>query len=170
MQQSISAAHARGDHSGDGRSDFDFLIGRWSIRNRRLQKRLKADTIWDEFAGATEMRPILGGLGNIDDNINELPTGAYRAVSIRAFNPETLMWSIWWLDSRNSAIEPPVQGSFRDGVGTFLGKDVFEGRPILVRFIWSRITAQSARWEQAFSDDEGASWETNWIMDFERSE
>ena len=34
------------------------------------------------------------------------------------------------------------------------------------RFIWSGVTTQTPRWEQAFSDDSGETWETNWVMDF----
>lgn len=37
-----------------------------------------------------------------------------------------------------------------------------------VRYVWSQITANSAHWEQALSADGGATWQTNWIMEFRR--
>jgi hypothetical protein len=61
-----------------------------------------------------------------------------------------------------------VHGRFERGVGTFLGDDTHAGRPIRVRFVWSQITARSARWEQAFSADGGESWEMNWWNTLER--
>jgi hypothetical protein len=78
------------------------------------------------------------------------------------------MLSICWADSRREGLDPPVTGRFAGGIGTFFGQDQHEGRPITVRFIWSHITAAGARWEQAFSADGGASWEINWVMEFER--
>jgi hypothetical protein len=152
----------------DGRHDFDFFVGRWSVAHRRLRRRLAGDTQWDEFGGFGEMRQIVGGLANVDDNILELPAGTYRAATVRVFDPATRLWSIWWIDGRNPHLEPPVHGRFENGVGTFEGDDVFEGRPIRVRFLWSEIAARSVRWEQAFSPDGGATWETNWIMRFTR--
>ena len=107
----------------------------------------------------------MGGTGNIDDNVLEHPNGTYRAISLRSFDPATGQWAIWWLDGRRpSLVDPPVQGRFAAGVGRFLGEDRLAGRPIRVRFVWSEITARSARWEQAFSADGGTSWETNRIM------
>jgi len=153
----------------DGRHDFDFLIGRWSVAHQRLQRRLEGDTQWDRFAGVCEMRPILGGLGNIDDNIIDLPDGTYRGSAIRLFNPATRLWSIWWMDSRAPRLEPPVHGRFERGLGTFFGEDTLRDRPTSVRYVWSDITATFARWAQAFSPDSGATWETNWIMEFTRS-
>ncbi|WP_287092385.1 DUF1579 domain-containing protein [Mesorhizobium sp.] len=135
----------------DGRPDFDFFFGRWNVSHRRLQKRLQDDTNWDVFGGTCDVRPILGGLGNVDDNVIELPVEAYRAATLRTFDPATSQWSIWWIDGRNPAtIDIPMRGTFEAGVGTFLCKDVFDGRNIYVRFLWSRITEKSARWEQAF--------------------
>lgn len=152
----------------DGRRDFDFLHGRWRVTHRRLRTRLAGDTQWDEFAGTCDAQPIIGGLGNIDDNVLDLPSGSYEAATLRLFDPASRLWSIWWVDARNPGLEPPVRGRFHEGVGTFFGDDVFEGNPISVRFIWSGIGLRSARWEQAFSADGGATWENNWIMLFER--
>ena len=149
--------------------DFDFFVGDWRVRHRRLKRRLAGDSEWAEFDGQTTTRQILGGLGNIDENIIGLPEGAYQAVTLRLYSPDDGLWSIWWVDGRNPGLEPPVRGTFEAGVGTFFGDDVFEGRPIRVRFVWSNITARSARWEQAFSADGAAAWETNWTMAFERA-
>jgi hypothetical protein len=114
---------------------------------------------------------LLDGQANVDDNVLEMPSGTYRAASIRAYDPATKQWSIWWLDSRRPHdLGAPVVGAFKDGTGTFFADDVCDGQPIRVRFLWTDITAVSARWQQAFSRDGGATWETNWIMEFERSE
>ena len=152
----------------DGRHDFDWMIGRWAVAHRRLRRRLAGDDTWDEFDGACELKPLIGGLGNVDDNILELPEGAYRAAAIRLFDPVKRRWSIWWIDGRVLAFDAPVHGRFEDSVGTFIGDDTFEGRPIQVRFTWSDITADSARWQQAFSEDGGKNWELNWDMRFSR--
>lgn len=153
----------------DGRGGFDFLVGRWTVAHRRLKRRLVGDTRWEEFGGMCESRPIVGGLGNIDDNVLELPAGTYRAATLRVFDPAARRWSIWWVDGRAPRLGPPVHGRFGGGIGTFHGEDVLEdGRPVLVRFTWSGITARSARWDQAFSADGGATWEDNWTMRFGR--
>jgi hypothetical protein len=151
--------------------DFDFLFGSWRVHHRRLVVRLSGSDEWQEFEGTGTAWPILGGAGNIDDNVLELPGGTYRAISLRSFDPETDLWSIWWLDGRSpTRLDPPVVGGFRDGLGTFMGNDMFEGRPIIVRFRWSDITPTTARWEQAFSEDGGSAWEVNWVMEFTRVE
>lgn len=167
---SLSSVNAAGPAPlAQGARDFDFFVGCWTVAHRRLRKRLVGDTRWEEFAGFCETRPIIGGLGNFDDNILELPAGTYRAATLRLFCPATALWSIWWIDARNPGLEPPVHGRFEDGIGTFFGDDVWDARPVQVRFVWSAITGRSARWEQAFSVDRGATWEVNWIMNFERA-
>jgi hypothetical protein len=152
-----------------GADDFDFLVGTWNVRHRRLRRRLAGSDEWQTFGGRTSMRKTLDGLGNLDENVLELPGGRYEAVTLRLFRPAAARWSIWWIDGRRPLLEAPVHGRFEDGVGTFFGEDAFEGRPIQVRFVWSHVTPRSARWQQAFSADGGRSWETNWFMDFERS-
>jgi hypothetical protein len=151
--------------------DFDFFIGSWRVTHTRLRERLAGGSDWDEFTGVTVTRKILGGFGNIDDNWLDLPGAPYRAVTLRTFDPAAKQWSIWWLDGRNpQALDTPMRGVFEGGVGKFFAHDTFDGRPIGVRFLWTPNDGEGPRWEQAFSEDSGASWETNWIMRFRRSE
>jgi hypothetical protein len=163
--------HAEETAMPDHVHDFDFLIGKWHVRHRRLKERLADCHDWLEFDGATQFWLTMDGRGNIDDNYVGLPGAPYRAVTIRSYDPTIETWAIWWLDARSPhTIEAPVFGNFKDGVGTFQGDDIFDGKPIKVRFIWSHITANSARWEQAFSPDGGEIWEVNWRMDFARDQ
>jgi hypothetical protein len=150
--------------------DFDFFAGRWRVHHRQLKQRLAGCEDWIEFTGSTTAQLLMDGRGNMDDNVLELPGGAYRAVTLRAFDAKAEQWCIWWLDGRTPAgpLDPPMRGIFTNGVGTFYADDAFDGRAIRVRFIWSKITTVSCQWEQAFSADQGMNWETNWVMQFTR--
>ncbi|MBV8034778.1 DUF1579 domain-containing protein [Roseateles sp.] len=149
--------------------DFDFLIGRWKVRHRRLKERLRGCEDWEYFEGRCHMWPLMNGLGNVDDNVLELPGGTYRATALRTFDPATRQWAIWWVDGRNPhRLEPPVVGGFADGVGEFQCNDELRGQPIRVRFRWTATDSGRPHWQQAFSADGGRTWEANWEMDFER--
>ncbi len=153
----------------DGARDFDFLFGSWNVRHRRLTQRLAGSEDWAEFGGESTTQPTLGGSGNIEDNLICLPGGAYRAVALRSYDAASGNWAIWWLDGRSPhQLDVPVVGRFENGRGMFLADDMFEGRPIKVRFLWLRADPDNCRWEQAFSADAGKSWETNWTMAFTR--
>jgi hypothetical protein len=164
-----SGAAAMNDttRSKDGARDFDFWMGSWRVHNRRLRERLKGSTEWEEFEATVVARPILGGVANEDEYRTD-HAGGFIGMSFRFFDPATRQWSIYWADSRRGVLDPPVVGGFTGDTGLFEGRDVFEGRPILVRFSWSRVTTKAPHWEQAFSDDGGKTWETNWIMDMTR--
>ena len=159
-QETTAMAH-------DPSHDFDFFFGKWKVRHRYLKERLAGSTEWIEFTGTCEARPIMGGMGNMDDNVIEKPTGTYRAATFRAYDPVSKTWAIWWLDGRmpHNPVDPPMIGSFIDGVGTFLADDVQNGKPVKVRFLWSHITPTSCRWEQSLSPDGGKTWEVNWVME-----
>lgn len=151
--------------------DFDFEFGRWNVKHRRLRKRLEQCTDWELFDGTAETYPVLGGNGNIEDNVLDISTGTYRAVALRSFDPVSKNWAIWWLDGRSPhALDVPVIGRFEDGIGIFFADDIHESQPLRVRFTWSRTDSLSPRWEQAMSVDGGVTWETNWTMDFERAD
>lgn len=150
--------------------DFDFLFGRWSVENRRRRKPLSGSNDWYEFAGTTVEAPILGGYGNIEHYDAPDAPAPIHAVAVRLFDSKTGQWSIYWSTAGSGAFIAPTVGTFEDGIGRFYSREDFEGRPIVVRFLWTHESAAMARWEQAFSGDDGATWETNWIMNFSREE
>ena len=150
-------------------TDFDFIIGHWRVHHQRLNHRLAGCTEWTAFEGRTTARTILGGFGNIEDNLMHFPDGDVPAVALRSFDAQSGTWSIWWLNGlQPHTLETPVVGRFTGHRGLFFARDQLDGRAILVRFIWDATPGQPPAWEQAFSPDDGATWETNWRMVFER--
>ena len=152
----------------DGRNDFDFFIGSWKVHHRALKARLNSSTEWLDFHGETVCRKILNGIGNLDENILYREAGPVHAITLRLFNPDSQEWSIYWATNLTGILDVPMIGGFKDGRGEFYAQELFQGEHVYSRFIWSRITSDSCQWEQALSVDGGKSWETNWIMEFER--
>jgi hypothetical protein len=153
--------NAEPDH--DGQHDFDFEVGSWMTELSRLVSPLIGSTEWAEYRGTSEVRPIWNGAANLVELDVDGSAGRIQAMSLRLYDPATRLWSLHSASIRGGGISPPAVGSFEDGRGEFHSDESFDGRPILVRFVISEITATSCRFEQAFSDDGGASWEVNWI-------
>lgn len=147
--------------------DFDFQIGEWEVKHRRLKDLFSNCNQWIEFKGTSNVRKILRGLGNLEDNTLYSPGASFNAIALRSFNIETKEWSIWWLDGRcPGELDVPVVGKFIDGIGLFIADDILEGMPIKIQFKWDSKNPKQPRWEQSFSNDNGNSWEINWTMDF----
>lgn len=146
--------------------DFDFLLGDWRVTHRRLRDRLVGSDVWEEFEGSMSCRPILNGLGNIDEF--DMPALGASGSTLRLFDLADRRWCLYWASSLKGRLEPPVMGGFADEIGLFFGEDEADGRPVRVRFVWDDITPVTARWQQAFSIDDGQTWETNWVMDLRR--
>ena len=149
--------------------DWAFLVGSWHGRHRKLKQRLAGSKDWDEFDGTLVNWPVMGGAGNAGDNVMNLPTGTVRGVGFRAYDPTSRKWLSWWLDGRDPLnITDPMSGGFTDGVGTLQAADTHDGKPVIARVRWTLAGRNSARWEQSFSTDGGASWEINWVTEFTR--
>ncbi len=146
------------------KNDFDFLTGKWSIRNRKLKTRLSRCAEWSEFEAEQEMYKILNGLGNTDFFKTGKGDKRFEGMTLRLFNPQTKLWSIYWADSDKGKLDVPVIGSFENSIGRFYAEDVFNGKDILVKFLWDASNPDEPVWSQAFSDDNGKTWEWNWYM------
>ncbi|EJL31192.1 hypothetical protein PMI01_02856 [Caulobacter sp. AP07] len=147
--------------SRDGQRDFDWEIGEWTTRLSRLQRPLSGSSTWVKYEGVTVVRPVLDGSANLVELKVEGPAGRIEGLSLRLYDPDARQWSLNF--AGGGVLTRPVYGKFRDGRGVFYGQDTLGARAILVRFIISDVTANSARFEQAFSDDGGITWEVNWI-------
>lgn len=151
------------------RGDFDYFLGSWRVEHRRLRKRLAGSDDWEEFAGRTHCQQFFGGLVNLNESISWRGGRTSYGMGLRALDEPRGRWADWYLaGSELSRIDPPLYGRFDGGVGTFLSRETFAGRSILVRGRFSSVDRDEARWEQAFSPDDGASWETNWMMRYLR--
>lgn len=151
------------------RHDFDYLVGNWNLRNRKLKSRLTGSTEWIDFTSRVEMHQILDGLGNIDKYTEQSTGKPYEGVALRLFDPATRLWSIYWADGNSGKLDPPVVGSFENKVGHFFAKDSYKGRRIIVVFRWDVRNPELPIWSQAFSVDEGRTWEWNSINVSERA-
>jgi hypothetical protein len=130
--------------------------------SRRLHP-LTGSSTWAEYVGTTVVRKVWDGRANLVELDVKGPEGRIEGLSLRLYNPQSRQWSLNFSNSAGGTLSPPVVGGFRNGRGEFFGQESFNGRMIYVRFVISDITPESCRFEQAFSDDGGKTWEVNWI-------
>lgn len=147
----------------DGQHDFDWEIGTWTTHVRVLRNPLTDSATWVEFEGTSVVREIMGGRANLVELSVEGPAGRIEGISLRLYDPGSRRWSLNFASLASGEMSPPVIGGFQDERGLFYGRETIGGREVLVRFVISDITADSARFEQAFSADGGVTWEVNWI-------
>lgn len=162
-QSNSGAPVAAPQQPRDGQKDFDFEIGTWKTQLRRLQRPLTGSTTWVEYEGTTVVRKVWDGRANLVELDVSGPAGRIEALSLRLYNPESRQWSLNFAGVGSGTLSPPTIGEFKNGRGEFYNQETLNGRAILVRFVISDITPTSCRFEQAFSDDGGKTWEVNWI-------
>jgi hypothetical protein len=129
---------------------------------------LTGSTTWVEYDGVSVVRPVWNGRASLFELEADGPAGHIEGVGLRLYNPQSHQWSLNWANSAAGTLGVPTVGEFKNGRGEFVDQETFNGRTILVRNSFSDITTNSSRFEQTFSDDEGKTWETNWIMTFVR--
>lgn len=147
----------------DGQNDFDFEIGTWKTHLRRLLNPLTGSNKWVEYEGTTVVRKVWNGRANLVELTADGPAGRFEGLSLRLYNPQSRQWSLNFANINGGVMTLPTIGEFKNGRGEFFNQETLNGRAIFVRFVISEITPNSCRFEQAFSDDGGKTWEVNWI-------
>jgi hypothetical protein len=149
----------------DGYAGFDFELGSWNIHLKRLTHPLSGSNDWVNFDGTSVTRKVWYGRAQLEEFETDGALGHIEGLTLRTYNPTTHQWRLYWSNSRDGHMEEPQIGEFRNGVGEFYAQDVWHGKAILVRFLWSQMNTASPHFEQSFSDDGGKTWEVNWITD-----
>ncbi len=152
----------------DGRHDFDFQFGTWSVHVKRLLHPLSGSTSWVQYDGTHAVSKVWGGRANLGVLEIDGPSGHIEGLSLRLYDPLTHQWSFTFAQSSEGTMGPPMIGEFKGGRGEFFNQETYNGRAVLVRSITSDITPTSYRDEYAYSADGGKTWETNWIATFLR--
>jgi len=148
--------------------DFDFLVGGWKIRNRKLKEPLAGCEEWDEFHATQNCRQILRGFGDFDIFSTEFDGKPFEGFTLRLFDPQTRLWTIYWADSNEARLDGGKVGSFDGDIGEFFSREVVAGKKVVVKFHWDKRNAEAPVWSAAFSVDEGQTWEWNWHAYFAR--
>jgi hypothetical protein len=147
----------------DGQHDFDFEIGTWKTHVSRLLHPLTGSKTWVELEGTSVVRKVWNGRANLVELDIEGPSGRIEGLSPRLYNPESRQWSLNFANSSTGVLTQPTVGEFKNGRGEFFSQETLNGRAIYVRFVISCSSHDVCRFEQAFSDDGGKTWEVNWI-------
>lgn len=148
-----------------GPGDFAFLTGEWTIRNRR---RTEAESgAWDTFDGEATVVSAMGGMASIEDL--RIPARGFFGMGVRVYHVHAGVWADHWVSGKNGVVNEPMLGKFEGGVGTFTAEETSDGKSILARGVWDRVTPGSCRWHQATSTDGGATWDVSWEMDWTRA-
>ena len=158
-----SAAQQQSPAPRDGQHDFDFNLGNWTTHIKRLLKPLTGSTTWTELNGTVVIRKVWDGRANLAELDVETPKGHLQVLSLRLYDPLAHQWSLNTANANGGTVSVPTVGEFKNGRGEFFDQEPINGRTVLVRNVWSDITADSCRFEQSFSDDGGKTWEVNWI-------
>ena len=147
----------------DGQHDFDFEIGTWKTHLKRRLHPLTGSTTWVEYEGTSKVQKVWNGAANLVELVADGTDGHFEGLSLRLYNPSSHQWSLNFSNRDSGSLSQPTIGEFKNGRGEFYDQETLNGRYILVRFVISDITPKSCRFEQAFSDDGGKTWEVNWI-------
>jgi hypothetical protein len=147
----------------DGQHDFDWQLGSWKIHMQRLQRPLTGSTKWAELDGSVVVRKVWDGRANLAEIVTNGPSGRLEFLSMRLYNPQAHQWSLNFASSNSGTLGVPMIGNFKNGRGEFYDQETFNGRMILVRFVFTSDSPDSTRDEQSFSEDGGKTWEVVWI-------
>lgn len=152
----------------DGSHDFDFNLGTWHTHIRRLKQPLSGHADWDEMRGTVTVNPIWGGKAQVEEIEADGEAGRFEGMTVFLYDPDARQWRQYFADSNDGTLETPSVGRFAHDRGEFYSQELYRGRAVLVRGVWTVTSPNTHRYEQAYSEDGGKTWEANFIADLAR--
>lgn len=153
-----------------GEHDFDFDVGVWNAHIRRRLHPLSDSSEVIDLKAVITVRKVWDGRAALEEIEADGPSGHWEAMSLLLYNPKARQWTQNYFNS--ATIDPdnhPLTGSFAHGRGELYATDTLNGRPILVRGVYSDITPNSHRYEESYSGDGGRTWETAFTSELTRA-
>ncbi|HZT04315.1 MAG TPA: hypothetical protein VFA39_18860 [Steroidobacteraceae bacterium] len=152
-----------------GSHDFEFLVGAWTTRQKRLKVSGEGSSDWQETPSNRHCAlSFLDGVEIVDQS--RFPDGSAAGLFLFGYNRVKQQWSLYWISPKTGQPDAGTVGGFTGKRGDFFGPDVDgKGRPIKVRVRWTVFDHDHVRWEQAFSYD-NRTWKTNWVSDYTRGD
>ena len=144
---------------------FDFNMGSWTTEIRAATSPLSAPGSWGHLSGTHAVYRLWDDWADIGQLEVDGPQGHVEYLALRLYDRGTQQWRVYFASGKSGTLEQPMIGSFKDGVGTFVGLDDMDGKTVLIRNVWSNITANSCHQDFAISVDGGKTWVPTWISD-----
>ena len=148
-------AQAKGCDSPESHQ-LDFWLGDWDLsyaKNgqvvhsaNRITRVLDGCVILEEFTGA--------------------PGTALDGRSVSTYDPAVSRWKQAWVDNQGSYLD--FDGEIAPGEVTFARSFTREGKKTMQRMIFRDIKRDSLKWLWQQSTDGGATWSTQWEIDYRR--
>lgn len=155
-----ASSSARAEPPRDGSHDLDFARGVWHTHVTRVLDPFDGGTHTAIMDGTKTARPVWNGHAWLEEIEADGPDGHWEGATLFVYNAKAGQWSQTYIDSASGEIEAPTIGSFNNGRGELFGTTTYNGRTVLVRGVWSDITANSHRYEISYSRNGGQTWAT----------
>ena len=137
---------------------FDFWAGRWDARwtdaqgktaqgTNRIEKTLDGCVIVEHFDGA--------------------PSSPLKGTSVSTYDRQAGRWKQTWVDNTGAYLD--FTGGWQDDRMVLSRKAVVQGKASLQRMVFRDIGATRFTWDWEVSSDEGASWTTQWRIEYTRT-
>jgi hypothetical protein len=161
---SAGAAQAADPHQ----HDFDFEWGSWKAHLRLLPHRFAGSHAWIDYYGTLVVHKLWAGKANISELEVSNANSRIEGGALHLYNPQTHQWSVAFASSDSGVLGVPNVGRFEHGRGVFYDRELYHGRSIVDRWLFTNISRHTFDFEQAFSTDNGATWETNLVINYTR--
>jgi hypothetical protein len=149
----MDVVQARRETGPEPTRQFDFWLGEW-------------DLAWGDGEHGTNSIYLDFDDRVIVESFDGRPSIELQGMSVSTYDEQSGCWRQTWVDSNGTYLA--FRGEYRNGCMDMRARREVEGRPALMRMLWSDIRHDSLTWQWQRSFDRGGSWETLWLIAYTR--